>query len=82
MSLGKLLDDQCFCSSIGLVPKKVNGIQTGWRLIFDLSCPDGWSVNDGIPKEYGTIEYESLSRAIELVAHAGCRTVMLKRRHG
>src|SRR5213596_512992 len=36
---------------LGLVPKPENGVQIGWRLIFDLSSPEGASVNDGIPKE-------------------------------
>jgi hypothetical protein len=62
-----------------LVPKKIDGVQTGWRVIFDLSCPEGRSVNDGIPKEYGTIEYEPLSRALQLVANAGQGAVMIKR---
>jgi len=57
-----------FCSPIGLVPKTINGVQSGWRVIFDLSCPDGASVNDGIPSKHGTITYETLNDAIRLVA--------------
>ena len=63
-----------FCSPIGLVTKKI-----GWRTIFDLSCPEFFSVNDGILKEYGTISYESLKTAIQLVAQAGKGAVMMKR---
>jgi len=54
----KDLPPSFFCSPLGLVPKKRDGIQTGWRMIFDLSCPHGCSVNDGIPKEFGTLQYE------------------------
>ena len=68
-----------FCSPIGLAPKWANGMQNGWRVIFDLSSPEGVSVNDGIPKEYGTIAYETLNDAIRLVAQAGKGSVMMKR---
>jgi hypothetical protein len=68
-----------FCSPIGLVPKLIDGIQHGWRVIFDLSCPEGSSVNDGIPKEYGTMVYETLNDAICLVAQVGKGAVMMKR---
>ena len=68
-----------FCSPIGLVPKLDDGIQMGWRVIFDLSSPEGHSVNDGIPKEYGSITYETLNDAIRLVAQAGKGAVMMKR---
>jgi hypothetical protein len=65
------LPSQYVCSPIGLVPKKSDGIQTGHRNIFDLSCPKFASVNDGIPQEYGAITYEILQDAINLVAKAG-----------
>ena len=73
------LPSQYFCSPIGLVPKKSDGIQTGWRNIFDLSCPEFSSVNDGIPKEYGAITYETLQDAMNLVAKAGRGATMMKR---
>jgi len=38
-----------YCSPLSLSPKKRDGLQTGWRMIFDLSCLHGQSVNDGIP---------------------------------
>ena len=68
-----------FCSPIGLTPKMLEGKQTGWRTIFDLSSPHGHSVNDGIPKEYGSLVYETLGNAIRLVAQAGKGAVMMKR---
>jgi hypothetical protein len=73
------LPERYFCSPIGVVPKRTDGIQTGWRLIFDLSCPVGASVNDGIPSEYGAISYESLRTAIRMVAKAGRGAKMIKR---
>jgi hypothetical protein len=38
-------------------------------MIFDLSSPAGKSVNDGIPKEYGQIQYEMFHHALALVAN-------------
>jgi hypothetical protein len=49
------LPEKYFCSPIGLVPKSSDGIQVGWRTIFDLSSPENYSVNAGIPVEYGTL---------------------------
>ena len=73
------LPSRYFCSPIGLVPKKSDCIQIGWRTIFDLSCPEFASVNDGIPKEYGAIIYETLQDAMNLVAKAGRGATMMKR---
>jgi hypothetical protein len=56
-----------------------DGVQTGWRLIFDLSSPEHRSVNDGIPPRYGSIVYETLQDAIRPVARAGRGAVMMKR---
>jgi len=49
------------------------------RVIFDLSSPRGFSVNDGIPKEYGTLVYETLNNAVQLIAQAGKGAVLAKR---
>jgi hypothetical protein len=68
-----------FCSPIGLTPKYTDSVQTGWRVIFDLSAPQSSSVNDGIPREYGTLVYETLNDAVQLVAQAGKGAVMMKR---
>ena len=73
------LPDHYYCSPIGIVPKRTDGTQTGWRMIFDLSYPESESVNDGIPKEFGAINYEPLDTAIQLVAQTGKGAVMLKR---
>lgn len=68
-----------FYSPIGIIPKKINGIQTGWHSIFDLSSPTGISVNDGITKDHGTISYKYLDVAKQLVAEAGRRAILIKR---
>ena len=47
-------------------------------MIFDLSCPIGASVNDGIPPKYEEINYEPLEKAIKLVAKINHETVMMK----
>ena len=73
------LPENFYCSPIGLVSKLLDGKQTGWRTIFDLSSSEGHSVNDGIPKHYGGIVYETLNDAIRLVAQAGKGAVMVKR---
>jgi hypothetical protein len=48
-------------------------------MIFDLSCPHGKSVNDGIPREFGTLQYESFQHALQLVAQAGPNCLLLKK---
>ena len=68
-----------FCSPLGLTPKMADGIQTGWRTIFDLSSPEGSSVNDGIPKDFGSLVYETINDAIRLVAQAGKNAILIKR---
>ena len=55
-----------------------DGVQVGWRVIFDLSSPESRSVNDGIPKKYGAIVYETLNDAIKPIAKAGRGAVMMK----
>ena len=77
--LPALPTDRYICSPLGLVPKMSDGVQTGWRVIFDLSTPRTQSVNDGIPVKYGAITYETLDDAIHLVARAGKGAVMMKR---
>ena len=68
-----------FCSPLGLTPKLSNGVQTGWRTIFDLSSPEGSAVNDGIPKEFGSIVYETIDDALRLIAQAGKDAILMKR---
>ena len=48
-------------SPLGLIPKH-NG---RWRRIHNLSFPPGNSVNDGIPQEWGSLEYTTFDEAID-----------------
>ncbi len=66
-------------SPLGAVPKKANGVQTGWRRIHDLSSPHGSSVNDGIPQEFGSLIYQILDDAIALIAKHGKGVKLHKR---
>ena len=56
------LPESYYCPPIGLIPKKLDGEETGWRMIFDLSWPTGLSVNDNVPVEYGEIANDVASR--------------------
>ena len=55
-------------SPVGLVPKSTPG---EWRLIFDLSFPNGSSVNEGIPKEYSSVSYTSFDAVVDMVLKEG-----------
>ncbi len=52
---------QYVCSPLGLVPKH----DGSWRRIHDLSFPYGDSVNDGIPQEWGALEYATYDDAVD-----------------
>jgi len=47
-------------------------------IIHDLSWPAGLSVNDGIPKDFFTCNYDSLDRAISLLKQLGPGALMSK----
>ena len=60
-------------SRFGAIPK---GHTPGkWRLIVDLSAPEGHSVNDGIDPELCSLEYTSVDQAARVVGSLGryCR---------
>lgn len=83
LSLGRLrrlseLPNKYYCSPLGLVPKTADGKQTGWRRIFDLSSPEGGSVNDNIPAEFGTLQYDTFKAAVNAIAAAGKGTKLMK----
>lgn len=63
------------CSPQGLVPKK----DGGFRRIHHLSHPVGLSVNDGIPKDWSSLEYAALQRMFDVVREAGRGSWILKR---
>jgi Reverse transcriptase (RNA-dependent DNA polymerase) len=73
------LPEAYYISPLGVVPKTTAGATTGWRRIHDLSAPTGRSVNDGIPKHYGTIAYETFQFALRHVAKAGRGCKLIKR---
>jgi Reverse transcriptase (RNA-dependent DNA polymerase) len=73
------LPHRYYCSPLGLVPKTAEGKQTGWRRIFDLSSPKNQSVNDHIVKEFGYLQYETFDEAVEAIAKAGPKAILLKR---
>jgi hypothetical protein len=53
------LDLGIHCSPFGVIPKRNKPGR--WRLIANLSAPDGHSVNDGISKDLASLAYVSVS---------------------
>ena len=51
-------------SPLGVMPKIVPG---EFRVIHNLSHPDGNSVNDYIPKEFSTVHYAMIQDAISFI---------------
>ena len=63
-------------SRFGVIPKSN---QPGkWRLILDLSSPEGHSVNDGIPKPPFSVQYVTVDSFIEGIMARGRGTLMAK----
>ena len=63
-------------SRFGVIPKKH---QPGkWRLILDLSSPDGHSVNDGIRKDPFTVQYMKVDDIIDGIMSLGRGTLLEK----
>lgn len=63
-------------SPLGVIPKK--GRPNCWRLIMDLSAPQGHSVNDRIDKERCSLHYSSLDDAATKVAALGPGALLAK----
>ena len=63
-------------SPMGLVPKphQVNK----FRLIMDLSHPNGGSVNDGISPSLCSLRYSSVDEAVDIIRHLGRDTQLVK----
>ncbi len=57
------------CSQFGVIPKK--GKPGKWRLIVNLSAPDGRSVNDGIDKELASVQYLYVDDVVRRVLQLG-----------
>ncbi len=53
------------CSPFGVIPKK--GKPGRWRLIVNLSAPEGHSVNDGIDRELSSVAYTSVDDVVRRV---------------
>ncbi len=62
-------------SRLGVVPKHTLG---QWRLIVDLSSPEGASVNDGISRSLCSLSYVSVDTAADIVAKTGRGSLLAK----
>ena len=62
-------------SPLGLVPKPHSD---KWRLIVNLSSPEGYSVNDGICPDLTSVVYASVDNAVEIIRHLGPGTELVK----
>jgi len=64
------------CSPIGIIPKRNKPGK--WRLIVDLSAPEGTSTNDGVDKEACSLSYTSVDYIAARVASMGQGTQLAK----
>ena len=62
-------------SSVGVVPKKASG---EFRIVHNLSYPEGTSVNDKISSSACSVSYASIEDAIHLVKTSGVGSHMAK----
>lgn len=62
-------------SPFGVIAKKEPG---KWRLILDLSSPEGFSVNDGISPDLCSLSYISVDDVAKIIAKLGPRTQLAK----
>ena len=51
-------------SRFGVIPKKHSN---QWRLTVDLSCPPGFSINNGIPTNLCSLSYITVDTAIQVI---------------
>ena len=63
-------------SRFGVIPKSHQ--PNKWRLIIDLSHPQGHSVNDNIPKTLCSLSYITVDNAIEKILELGPHTLLAK----
>ena len=63
--------------SLGVIPKKHK--PGSWRLILDLSHPEGFSVNDGIRREECSLTYLKLDEVALTILQLGRGALMAKR---
>ena len=64
------------CSPFGVIPKRNRPDK--WRLIVDLSAPEGHSVNDGIDKELASLSYVSVDDVVAGIVQYGQGTLLAK----
>ena len=60
--------DKFQLSPIGVVPKKSPG---SYRMITNLSSPEGTSINDNISNVFSNVNYTSFAQAIRMIIDAG-----------
>ena len=63
-------------SPFGVIPKRNQSNK--WRLIVDLSSPEGRSVNDGIDPNLCSIKYASVDDAVNIIQRLGRGTLLAK----
>ena len=76
--LGPLDPDQfptTHVSRFGVIPKRTTG---QWRLIVDLSSPEGGSVNDGIEEVICSLSYVSIDDAVRAIREKGRGAMLAK----
>ena len=62
-------------SRLGVIPKNTPG---KWRLIVNLSAPEGASVNDGINERVSSLSYVTVDDAAREVLRRGARSLLAK----
>ena len=62
-------------SRFGVIPK---GSTDKWRLIVDMSAPEGASINDGISKALGTLTYVGINEAAQSIRTLGRGSLLAK----
>lgn len=63
------------CSPLGLVSKKLPG---EFRIVHELSFPEGNSVNEHISRENSVVHYDSIENVIQLIKKFGTGALMAK----
>ena len=62
-------------SPLGLVAKKEPG---AFRIIHDLSFPEGRSVNSGISPDFTRVQYQTLDEALDIIVSLGSNSLIAK----
>ena len=76
---GPFTVDEChsvIINRFGVIPKHHQANK--WRLIVDLSHPEGFSINDGIPSHLCSLSYITVDDAIQEVLQTGPGTLLAK----